>query len=116
MAKKRLEVTEKIEDLWDCFTGDLRNVINSLMLLKQKHLKKYNELKVVEEYNDCHECEGSHYTLYGTRFETDKEYERRLKKEKTKREKNKSNKLAQEEEEKKQLRKLAKKYPEEIKK
>ena len=117
MAKKREEVMKKIDDISDYFTGDLDDVINSLMSLKQEWSEKYNRLNIWREEKDYY-CETDlvNYNLYGWRHETDKEYNNRLKRESRKKLKAKDKNTAKQEREKEQLKRLIKKYPEEVSK
>ena len=58
------------------YEGTIDEVIAQLVLLKERN-SHYNELKIEEDY-----CgEGYTYDLYGSRLETDEEYESRLKQE-----------------------------------
>ena len=100
-------VSKKLEDVETLFMGEIDEIINSLCDLKAKYENKYNILTVHEEYSD-EGCIG--YELWGGRFETDKEQEKRIAKEKKALERKKTKKMEQEEKEKEQLKKLIKKY------
>jgi hypothetical protein len=113
--KKKKTITKKLEDVTTLYLGEVDDIINSLCDLKEKYENKYNWIRVLEG-EDCY-SESPSYYLWGERFETEAEYERRIKKEKKVKDREKAKKAKiEEEEEKEQLRKLIKKYPEEIKK
>jgi len=108
MAKiKKQMVEEKLEDVETLFIGEIDEIINSLCDLKIKYENKYNILTVHEEYSDGY----TGYELWGSRFETNKEYDKRKEREKKVKNRLEVKKKAQEEKELKQLKDLMKKYP-----
>lgn len=69
-------------------TGSLKSLINDLVCLQKQHRDRYQNMGF-EERRDCgcyHDCScRPSYVLYGERYETDVEYEFRLKDEERKR-------------------------------
>ena len=111
---KKKEIREKIGEITDIFDNcKLSDLISILEKIKEENKKVgYSDLEIREAYIGDGITE---FYLYGTREETDKEYEKRMKKRRKKIEKNKQNKLEQKEKEIKRLKELMTKYPEESK-
>jgi hypothetical protein len=69
-------------------TSSLKSLINELVCLQTEHRDRYQKMGF-EERRDCgcyHDCSCSpSYVLYGERYETDVEYEFRLRDEERKR-------------------------------
>lgn len=114
MAKpKRKTIREEIKHVLDLYDleGNIDRAIDQLRDTKQHcEAHGYTDIRidVCEGYSD------TSIEVWGTRPETDKEYNRRVKQERAKRAKAKADKLEIEKAERKKLRELAKKYPNEI--
>lgn len=113
---KKRKIREKITDITDFFDDcklfDLIKVLETFKTAKEK--SGYSELEIEKDYPYIGD-NTVEFHLYGTREETNKEYEKRMKLNKKKKEQNKQNKIKQKEEEIKRLKELMKKYPEESK-
>ena len=80
MAKKRIEVRIEIIEMDEYLCGKIGNVLDNLIEVRDKYQKEgYSDLEIVHEWAGL-DCTMDCY-LYGTRIETDKEYNRRMKKE-----------------------------------
>ena len=112
---KKIMVREKIENLGSAydFENSLDGLIEYLMALQRKYEEKYENLQVNYEckhfYDDSYE-----FILYGEREETNAEYQKRLNKIEISKKGANAAKINREKKEKELLKKLAKKYPEEI--
>ena len=114
MVKK--EIRERIKEITDIFDDSkLSDLISSMEKIEKENKKVgYSNLEIEKDYHISDSTVEFH--LYGTREETNKEYEKRMKLNKRKRETNKQNKIKQKDKEIKRLKELMEKYPEESKK
>ena len=107
-------ITERIST-WSIY--EFENSLDSLIKLleyKADDLKKNNYSN--SRFDIEYEYDGDPlFVLKADRLETDKEYEKRLAKEKNLREVKKDAKLKKQQQEKEQLQKLLKKYPDAVK-
>ena len=89
-------------------TTTLKSLINELVCWQKEHRDRYQDMRF-EEQRDCgcyHDCSCSpSYVLYGKRYETDIEYNFRLKKEEKQR-------AQREQHERAEYERLAKKFAE----
>jgi len=110
MAKKRIEVRIEIIEMDEYLCGKIGNVLDNLIEVRDKYQKEgYSDLEIVHEWAGL-DCTMDCY-LYGTRMETDKEYNRRMKKENKEREDKKINAAVKKGKEMDEMQKLLKKYP-----
>ena len=108
MIRERLEYLGSGYD----FEMGLESVIEVFINLRSKYEEKYDGLEISYEskyYDDSHE-----FVLYGEREETNAEYQKRLNKIESSKKGAKVAKANKEKAEKELLKKLVKKYPEEI--
>ena len=116
MEKKKIR--ERIKEITYIFDdGKLSYLINKLEEIKKESEELgYSDLEIDKEYCcDYYNDSKIEFYLYGTREETDEEYNKRMKKNKKKKEINKQNKVKQKGREIKRLKELMEKYPEESK-
>ena len=113
MTKKYLDVNHKLTSIDDAeFEGSIDTIIDTLQSLKEDFKdKNYNYLWLDKEtsygyYNDM----DVSYTLYGSRKETDKEYDARMAKNKKALNVVKINKQKKLEKERKEYERLKKKF------
>lgn len=78
MAHKKILVKERIRDISDELEGDLGTAVENLKSLGQVHYEKYTRLWIDKSYASYDE--SSDYELWGEREETDKEFDKRIKK------------------------------------
>jgi hypothetical protein len=78
MAHKKILVKEKIQEMSDELEGDLEAVIIGLEDLGHTYFGKYTRLWIDRDYASYDE--SSNYELWGEREETDKEFDKRIKK------------------------------------
>ena len=113
--KKKIEVTEQLEQI---FIGDkitIKDLISNLQKMKNRHFSRgYKNLEIDIIYEGYGDDGYTEHWIFGTRLETDKEYERRMEKEIKQRERNQKRRETKEQQEIKELQKLMKKYPNEI--
>ena len=107
MAEKKA-ITKEIHSIsmYD-FIGPIGSVIDSLIAEKENAEEDGYFDVTIEDHVDWDETS---FTLEGSRLETDKEFEKRLAKDKKQREKNKKIKEERKEKEKKEYERLKKKY------
>ena len=116
---KKKKIREKIMEITNALDG--RKLFDSIEILEMIKIDKeksgYSDLEIEKKEDYSFGCGYRivEFYLYGTREETDKEYEKRMKLNKRKREQNKQNKVKQKNREIKRLKELIKKYPEESK-
>ena len=113
---KKKEIRERIGDITHIFDDSkLSDLISSMEKIEKENKKVgYSNLEIEKDYPYISDSTVE-FHLYGTREETDKEYEKRMKLNKRKRETNKQNKIKQKDKEIKRLKELMEKYPEESK-
>jgi len=78
MAPKKIMVNTFIIDIIDELEGDLEKVISNLEALGHDYYGVFTKLWIEKGYASFDE--SSSYQLWGERKETDKEYEKRIKK------------------------------------
>ena len=78
MAHKKILIKEKIRDISDELEGDLGNVLTSIEDMGHTYYGKYTRIWIERGYPDYDE--NSKYELLGEREETDKEFDKRIKK------------------------------------
>lgn len=100
-------ITETLKKQFDIFDKDLSILIQGLTSFK-KEMEKEGYLSVWFEYYQYYD--DSSVDVMGKRYETDKEYQDRLKEEKRVAERNKKTKEKREASERATLEKLKKKY------
>ncbi len=114
MAKKVYkEITEKIRDVYfenEMFEGDIQTIIDNLSDIKKEAVALgYSDIKIEEE---CIDYYDKSWFLTGTRNETDKERNKRLKKAQKEKEKKAEAKRVKDEKDLAEYERLKKKYGE----
>ena len=110
IEKKEIEEGIWLMNPW-VWEGPMGMVLANMQEKKKAYKKQgYSNLRIEQNYNEEYP-----YELFGTRMETDEEFEKRLKKIKAGRAGGKKAKAKRIQAEKTTLKRLAKKYPEELK-
>ncbi len=112
---KKLMVKEKIESLGSGYDleNSLNDLIEYLMSISRKYEEKYGNMQVSYEYMNLYD-DSCEFILSGEREETNREYQKRLKRIENSKKGVKIAKANKEEKEKKLLKNLMKKYPGEV--
>jgi hypothetical protein len=78
MAHKKIKVKEMIKNISDELEGDIISVVIGIQDMQICYSEKYDRLWIDRGYA-CYD-ESSDYELWGEREETDKEFDKRIKK------------------------------------